>query len=76
MLIRHAGTDASKEMTVTPRIRRLAVTVLARVPVALLILFVSLSSGLRAEPWDPAAADYTGRNGLAANETVFLQPGV
>ena len=33
------------------------------VTVACLLLFVSLASGLRAAPWDPAAADYTGRKG-------------
>ena len=39
---------------------------LRRVPVAGLLVYLNLSGGLRAAPWDPAAADYAGRRG-----TVF-----
>jgi hypothetical protein len=28
-----------------------------------LLVLASFASGLRAAPWDPTAADYTGRNG-------------
>jgi len=47
----------------TPLKTGIAGTFLRRVPAAGLLLFVSLASGLRAAPWDPAAADYTGRKG-------------
>jgi len=50
-------------MIMTPLRIRIAGTVLARVPVAALLLFVSLAGGLFAATWDPAAADYTGRKG-------------
>lgn len=36
-----------------------------RVPATGLLLLVGLASGLRAAPWDPTAADYTGRKGTA-----------
>ena len=50
-------------MIVTPLKTGIADTFLPRVPTAGLLLLVSLASGLRAAPWDPAAADYTGRKG-------------
>ena len=52
-------------MIVTPLRIRIAGTFLPRVPVAGLFLLVGLASALRAAPWDPAAADYTGRKGRA-----------
>ena len=42
---------------------RIAGTVLARVPVASLLLFIGLAGELHAAPWDPAAEDFTGRKG-------------
>ena len=47
----------------TPLETRIPGPFLLRVATASLLLFVGLASGLRAAPWDPAAADYTGRKG-------------
>ncbi len=47
----------------TPLTIRIAGTILARVPVASLLLFISLGGELHAAPWDPAAEDFTGRKG-------------
>jgi len=46
-----------------PRKLSIVDTVCLRMPAAGLILLVSLASGLRAAPWDPAAAEYTGCKG-------------
>ena len=46
----------------------MAGALLRRVPVAGLLVYLNLLGGLRAAPWDPAAADYTGRKG-----TVLLR---